>query len=109
MLACTATLDSLLKARNSETVFDDVDGVGSREFAECINGSPMSIASSAAAGAVAGPSPLLLGPFLCARGGGDLGRITGTSTTSSSSSSSELSAEAVVVETTWSPIAVERT
>ena len=48
-----------------------------------------------------------LGP--CARGGGDLGRITGTSTTSSSSSSELESVEAVVVETIWSLIAVERT
>ena len=107
MLACTA--DSRLKARRVDTEL--VDGVGSRELAECINGSPMSIASSAAAGAVAGPSPLLLGPFLCARGGGDLGRITGTSTTSSSSSelSAEEREETPEEETIWSLIAVERT
>ena len=90
MLACTA--DSRLKALRVDTEL--VDGVGSRELAECINGSPMSIASSAAAAAVlaeAGASPLFLGPFLCALGGGDSARITGTSTTSSSSSSSEVS------------------
>ena len=90
MLACTA--DSRLKARRVDTEL--VDGVGSRELAECINGSPMSIASSAVAAAAAlaeaavGASPLFLGPFLCALGGGDSARITGTSTTSSSSSSS---------------------
>ena len=95
MLDCTARSDVRLKARSSETALpDEVEGVGSRELAECISGSPMSIASSAVAAegaALEVPSPLFLGPFLCplCGGGGDLARITGTSTISPSSSSEE--------------------